>query len=147
VGFGTDPVTGMRYWKVKSSWGALWGESGFVRIERGYGLCGIGAYISVALCEAYTGAQALPTPSLTPPPGLPLEGVILGQTRSLASPLSVQAELTCAQCLGSCPSRRPCRTLCGPQCEQRGGTAGTQCCKPHGRGLRTYCPTSDFFCF
>jgi KDEL-tailed cysteine endopeptidase len=46
VGYGTDAANGGDYFKVKNSWGADWGEKGYIRLARGAkfnpsGQCGI----------------------------------------------------------------------------------------------------------
>jgi len=45
VGYGTDP-TGGDYWLVRNSWGADWGEAGYIRLARGSNVCGLTADVS-----------------------------------------------------------------------------------------------------
>lgn len=45
VGYGTDPSSNKQFWIVRNSWGASWGEQGYIRMDRNVmtttGICGI----------------------------------------------------------------------------------------------------------
>tara|TARA_B100000686_G_C16769204_1_gene963903 strand:+ start:70 stop:1017 length:948 start_codon:yes stop_codon:yes gene_type:complete len=53
VGYGHDLFHNMDYWIVKNSWGPLWGENGYIRIQRNIennsGLCGIAMQPSIPI--------------------------------------------------------------------------------------------------
>lgn len=71
VGYGTD---GKDYWIVKNSWGGQWGESGYIRLERGSstgskGTCGLLSQPSYPVVGDSPAPGPTPGPGPTPAPG------------------------------------------------------------------------------
>ncbi|KAI3933463.1 hypothetical protein MKX01_022042 [Papaver californicum] len=63
VGFG-ETSEGLKYWNVKNSWGANWGENGFVRMQRNdelKGLCGINTLASYPVKSTHNSKSSFET--------------------------------------------------------------------------------------
>lgn len=55
VGYGAETTT--KYWVIRNSWGASWGEKGYYRIIRGTGACGLNTMVTTATGIKINSAQ------------------------------------------------------------------------------------------
>jgi hypothetical protein len=119
VGYGTEDGSGQEYWLVRNSWGADWGEAGYIRMARNVtaraGKCGIAM-------EASYPVKAGPNPDPSPAP-----------------PVSCDRHSTCpagSTCCCTYGVRNMC--LAWGCCPAEGAT----CCKDRA----TCCPASHPVC-
>ena len=75
AGYGRDEATGQSYWLVKNSWGAGWGDHGYIKLAMGIGpsgQCGITSMASYPIKNHPNPPRPPPTPpSPSPPPPPP----------------------------------------------------------------------------
>merc|ERR1712139_416322 len=63
VGYGVDQI---KYWKIRNSWSANWGEAGYIRVSFGHDTCGLANTVVTA-----TGVSISDHPGPAPPPAPP----------------------------------------------------------------------------
>jgi len=140
VGYGTD---GKDYYKVKNSWGATWGEKGYIRLVAGKNQCGISQQPSyptgVKPMGPGPGPGPAPGPSPPTPPGpAPTGGHYEDPKGGCSSDeeavqiQGVDGDFCSPECTGflvkKCPTDVPSGVTAQPQCALQDASGGPKRC-------------------
>jgi len=103
VGYGSE--NGVPYWLIKNSWGTGWGDNGFIKLERGSGMCGIGRSISVVKCSKLAGPTDGPRTTKKPCIDKFSNCADLARTACYQDHIASGCPKSCGLCPGMTPAR------------------------------------------
>jgi len=129
VGYGTDGGKG--YYKVKNSWGASWGESGYVRMVQGKNMCGIASQASYPTgAKPYSAAaQAKPAAQVGTNPthyGDPATGCMSDELEIQIQGIDGDFCTPACSLTKECPADVPSGVTAAPQCALQDATDPTK---------------------
>jgi len=140
VGYGTE--NGTPYWKVKNSWGPVWGMNGYAKLQRdkdgkdGSGECGLLSDASYPVVSSKPGPGPSPMPPSPPAPPTPPSPSTAHYEKPPCQDDEVQLQIQgidgsmcSSKCTSSaCPTDVPAGTKDTPSCCLQDASSGDKYC-------------------